>query len=131
MESPSVNWKVVEDLLEIEIETWLSYQLIELLSERMRKYTWKENAKPSDFQLIHRASRMCYELALSNEKGKVSCLTMIDREDAQILYDLPLDSIPLLLAILNEVRFTLRKTGDISIIAADHFAKSIDITMSD
>jgi len=124
-------WQITDGLLEIEMETWMSHRLIDLLSEKIRSYAYRTDVKPSNFQLIHRASRMCYELSLSNEEEKTSHLTMIDREDAQILYHLPFDEISWLITILNEVRFKLRNTGNISIVAADHFAKSIDITMSD
>jgi hypothetical protein len=100
-------------------------ELVNLLSEKIRKMAWSETANASDFQLIHRSSRMCYELLLEKR------LTMVDRKDAQILYDLPLDHrTEWLNRILNQVRMSLRDTGDISITAADHFAKSISMTMS-
>jgi hypothetical protein len=125
-EESGTTWRVNEGLLEMEIQDWRAGQLVELLAQQIRKYSRKEAASASDFKAVHRSARMCYELLLDKR------LTMVDSADAQILYDLPLDDkTEWLNRILNKVRLGLRNTGDISIVAADHFAKAVDVVMKD
>ena len=119
-----VTWKIVDGLLELRVQEWRARQLTNILAESIRKTVWAENAKLKDFEYAHRASRMCYELLSSNH------LTMVDRADAEILYDLPTDHHTYWLnSILNKVRFDLR-TSEAVIIIADHFAKSVNQIMS-
>jgi len=120
------TWRVKEGLLELELQEWRSKQLVEMLSNGIRRLSRKEVATTADFRAVHRSARMCYELSLENR------LTMVDQGDAQILYDLPLDeATEWLNRVLNKCRLALRKTGDVTIVAADHFAKSVDIVMED
>jgi hypothetical protein len=113
---------VKEGLLEIgEMQEFQVIHLVELLAEEIRKRARIEVATTDDFKMIHRASRMCYELLQDKQ------LTMIDKVDAQILYDLPLNERgEWLNRILNRVRFGLREV-DVSIVVADHFAKSVEM----
>lgn len=125
-EESGVTWHVDEALLYMELPDWRSKALVELLSDGIRRLSRKEAATTADFRAVHRSARMCYELSLENR------LTMLDQGDAQILYDLPLDDkTEWLNRVLNKVRLSLRKTGDATIVAADHFAKSVDVIMKD
>jgi hypothetical protein len=121
----AVNWRFREGFLEMELEEWRSRQLIDILSDQViRKYARQENATSGDFQIIHRTSRMCYELATENR------ITMIDYGDGGILYSIRLnENTAWLNKILNSVRFKLRKTN-VSVVISDNFAKSIDNVMS-
>jgi hypothetical protein len=119
-----VKWRLQDGFLEIELEEWRSRQLIDTLSEEIRRNARQENATPGDFKKIHRLSRICYELALENR------ITMIDYNDGKILYDIPFDiNSNWLIEIFNGVRSILPNT-EASIVMADHFAKSVEIIHS-
>ena len=115
-------YSVKNGLLEMTVDEFKALNLVDLLCFYIRSKSWP-NATGSELQSIHRASRMCYELKVN------SCLTMVDRTDAQILYDLPITlDMSWLNSTLNKVMVNLRDTGDV-LTMADHFAKSVHVMM--
>ena len=116
----NTTWRVRNGLLEMEVEGYKSKSLVHLLTLRIRHMTWGDSVTSISYKNIHRIARMCYELSLENR------LTMIDRDDAQVLYEVDLsEATEWLNKILNQTRLILRKTGDVSIVTADHFAKDL------
>lgn len=117
------EWKTQDGLLDISFEDWKALQLVELLSLKIRAKTWESVPTPEIFQYIHRSSRICHEL-LTDSK-----ITMVDKNDADILHDLPSDhNTKSLIMIMSKVRLFLRDTNT-SISTADHFAKNIEALM--
>ena len=122
-DSGVAKWKTQDGLLDITFEDWKALQLVELLSEKIRAKTWESVPTPEIFQYIHRSSRICHELLTDNK------ITMVDRNDADILHDLPSDhNTKSLIMIMSKVRLFLRDTNT-SISTADHFAKNIEMIM--
>ena len=130
-EFDGVRYKVEDGLLEMKIPTWRAKSIISILSDLTRRFSRKEKATSEDFLAVHRISRMCYELSLEGVDPETRTVSMVDREEADILWGVPVDwSTEWIWKILGGLP-ALRKTGDVSIIVADHFAKSVEIIHED
>lgn len=123
-EALGVRFYFRSGLLDLHLEKSQSSAVIEDFKQRIKEISRKEVTAPGDFIVIHRLSRMCWELASESK------LTNLDRTDADLLYDVRQEeSFEWVFKIMNGVRMLLR-TSSCSIAVADHVAKNIEEVMT-
>ena len=123
-----VTFEFRNGLLDLKLQRHQADEMTEYLKESMKIISREEKSKPQDFVLIHRMSRMCWEMATA------STISNIDRLDASILYESPhTEKFEWVSKILNSFHSSAKsalRQVDCTIVVADHVAKSIDEIMT-
>ncbi len=123
-----VEYDFHNGLLDLELPHYEALTTIEHFRLEMKVLIRSEFNDGSDkaraFSDVHRMSRMCYELSVSQK------LTNIDYREGELLYGAPHEErFEWLFSILNDFRHQLRKT-ECSIMVADHLAKNVEDIMT-
>ena len=114
-----IEYDVNDGFLEIRMQPYQAYYIIEHFKNEMKHISRIEGTKPCHFMTINRMSRMCWELIT------YSRLTNIDMEDIRLLYTIDQNSnTSWIHEILNEYILDDKiKNNEYPVLVADRFAK--------
>ncbi|HED06301.1 MAG TPA: hypothetical protein ENI61_06430 [Ignavibacteria bacterium] len=107
------------------------------MKNRLRRITWLDSFKIEEAHECHRISKICYEIVLqldnlNDEPSSLVCINNVSSEDIDIFLDFPKHWRTVNLKnMINDVRPDIRKSGPISPIEQDRFAKQFIDVMED